>query len=111
MPGRVVRAKSLSSTLGLYSPAPPSVPSHLIGACFMLQVLGLLLPLWGPPGFPLEAKLLLQKPIQHVWELKGTFNMLGEESIKYGVRVGGSFEVREGQTGSISPMAVEVSCL
>lgn len=59
------------------------VLSHLLGAGFRLQVLGLSLPLWGPPGFPLKAKLLLQKPSQPVWVLKGAFNMLCVEVIKY----------------------------
>lgn len=57
IPGGVVRTKSPGSTLGLDPLAPPPVPSHLPGAGFGLQVLGLPLPLWGPPGVPLGAKL------------------------------------------------------
>ena len=100
VPGRVVRAKSRVPPSHGTHVAPPSVPSHRLGAGFRLQVPGLSLPLWGPPGFPLEAKLLLQKPIQPVWELKGAFNMLCVEVIKYK----GRWEALKSQKDGPSPL-------
>lgn len=110
MSGRVVRAKSPNSTLALYPLAPPSVPSHLIGAGFRLQVLGCHFPFGGLPGFPLKPNYYY-KANSICLGVAGTFNILGEKAIKCGGGGEESFEVREGQTGSISPMAVEVSCL
>ena len=52
-------------------PLPQSLSTYP-GAGFRLQVLGLSLPFWGPPGFPLKDKLLLQKPIHPVWERRSS---------------------------------------